>query len=206
MGDPAVMVAAAFGSYLIGSIPTAYLAVRWTQGADIRRIGSGNVGATNAARVAGPGTGALVFLVDAAKGAAASVLPLMAFQATNGNEARALNAMRLLCGSVAVLGHNFPCWLRFQGGKGVATTLGAVVAVDAPAAGIAALTWALVLAASRYVSIASIAAGAGIPLAQWLLGRSIPEIGIGAALGALIIARHHGNLRRLRAGTEPRIR
>ena len=193
------------GSYLLGSLPTAYLLVKWRTGTDIRRVGSGNVGATNAARAAGKGLGTLVFLIDAAKGIAATFLPVILLPVTSNDEARLLDVMRLFCGGMAVLGHNFPWSLGFRGGKGVATTFGALLGADAVIAGLAGAAWLIAAALSRYVSIASMVAAIAIPLGQWRLGRSPVEVALGAALGGLIMVRHHGNIARLLAGREPRI-
>ena len=195
------------GSYLLGSLPTAYVIVKWRTGEDIRRIGSGNVGATNAMRAAGKGMGVLVFAIDAAKGFIATLLPILLLPHHDPmlDPRGPFSAMRLLCGSVAVLGHNFPWSLGFRGGKGVATTMGALVGADAAVAGVAGSVWLAALLLSRYVSVASIAAAASIPLGQWWLGRPLPERALGAVLGGLIVIRHHENIARLLAGREPRI-
>ena len=185
-------------SYLLGSVPTAYLLVKWRTGQDIRRLGSRNVGATNTARAAGAGMGVVVFLIDTAKGAMPSMLPALLW----GGPSRSL---RLLCGGMAVVGHVFPWALGFRGGKGVATTLGALIGSDPALAGLAAAIWALIAALFRYVSLASMVMAIGVPIGQWWLGRPVAECAMGVALGACIILRHHENLARLLAGREPRM-
>jgi glycerol-3-phosphate acyltransferase PlsY len=184
-------------AYLLGSIPTAYLLTRALKGIDIRTVGSGNVGATNAARVLGRGPGLLVLLIDIAKGTVAARLPAWCLGEPSG-------ATALACGLAAVLGHNFPCFLAFRGGKGVATTLGALLGSAPAVTGLAALVWLALFASTRYVSVASIAAAVTIPPIQAILRRSTTEMMLGSVLAVLIVLRHHNNLQRLRQGTEPR--
>lgn len=184
------------GSYLLGSFPTAYVAVKWLKRIDVRTVGSGNVGATNVTRVAGFGAGAAVFLIDLAKGALAVWWLTPWLQLTP--------AMRLSCGLAAILGHNFPVWLGFRGGKGVATTIGVLLAAMPLVAGVCVAVWAVVYLIFRYVSLASLAAAVALPVAQAITGQGLAERGVGALFALLIIARHHANIRRLLAGTEPR--
>ena len=185
-------------SYLLGSVPTAYLVARWVKGTDIRTVGSGNVGATNAMRAVGPWAGVVVLLIDGLKGALPARWPDLV---TPG----APNSWAFACALAAVLGHNFPCFLRFRGGKGVATTLGALIGAQPHLALIALTTWFAVFLPTRYVSLASMAAGVSIPLGQLALRRAPSEIALGAVLAALILVRHKTNWQRLRQGTEPRI-
>jgi acyl phosphate:glycerol-3-phosphate acyltransferase len=203
-----LLIAAA--AYLLGSIPTGYLLVRLFRHQDIRSVGSGNIGATNVLRSGGKGLGAATFLLDMLKGSvsvlagallAAAFLPILTHR-----DAQALAAL------FAVLGHIFPVWLGFRGGKGVATGFG-VFLVAAPWAALAAITvFAAVLALSRYVSLASILGAASFPVFAFFLnrmqaggGRSPFFIAVQAAVALLIIAKHHQNIRRLFAGTESRI-
>lgn len=189
-------------AYLAGSIPTGYLVAR-ARGIDIRSVGSGNIGATNVFRILGKGPGAFVLGMDALKGAlAAWVLPLCL--AGEGGDARMHAA--LVAGVCAVLGHNFTCWLRFKGGKGIATSAG-VLAAWAPWPFLATLgVFGAVLGLTRYVSLASILAAAALPLAQsFLPPRDRRLVVISTVLAALAIGRHHANIRRLLAGTERRI-
>jgi glycerol-3-phosphate acyltransferase PlsY len=192
---------------LLGSIPTGYLVAR-ARGIDIRTVGSGNIGATNAFRVLGKPAGVFVLLADALKGfAACTVLANVLLRAFEVPTAPFDHAMteRVAAGIVAVLGHNFTCWLRFKGGKGIATTTGVYFAVAPLAAGLAVLVWIIVLAVSRYVSVASLVAAVTLPTAVWLTQTSIPLGLATTALGVLAIWKHKGNIARLRAGTENRI-
>jgi acyl phosphate:glycerol-3-phosphate acyltransferase len=189
-------------SYFIGSIPTGYLVGR-AKGLDIRKMGSGNIGATNAFRILGKGAGAFVLLADASKGYLSCwLVPLLAvkfFPAGN------LPNLALTAGVSAILGHNYTCWLRFKGGKGVATTAGVLLAM-APEAALTTLgAWAVVFCASRYVSLASIMAAAVLPFAAWYWNSSKVMIGVFAALGALAVYKHKSNIQRLLNGTESRI-
>lgn len=186
-------------SYLLGSVPTAFVLVKWVRRVDVRTIGSGNVGATNAARAAGKGIGIAVFCLDAAKGilAARLVAPWTAPSAEP--------AFQLGCGLAAVVGHCFPVFLRFRGGKGVATAFGVLLAILPITMLLCGLTWLAVVALTRYVSLGSLAAMAVLPFVQWGLHRSAAERLLGAALALLIIARHHTNIARLARGTEHRL-
>ena len=198
-----LLIAAA--AYLLGSIPTGYLLVRIFRHEDIRSVGSGNIGATNVLRSGGKGLAAATFLIDMLKGCSAvwigALLGALLMPATPARTAQAIAA---LC---AVLGHMFPVWLRFRGGKGVATGFG-VFLVAAPWAALAAIgVFFLVLLLSRYVSLASILGSASFPVFAWFLvsgPRPAPFIAAQFAVALLIIAKHHQNIRRLLAGTESR--
>lgn len=204
-----MVVAAYFGivlaSYLLGSIPSGFLAAR-SRGIDLRAVGSGNIGATNAMRVLGKPVGLLVLLADVGKGLLAClvVAPLGARLA--GDAAMSASDWpAIAAGIAAILGHNFTCWLRFKGGKGIATSAGVLVVLMPQALGICLLVFLAVLAVGRIVSLASISAAVALPIALAALGRGLPMIGVGVALGALAIHRHRANIRRLLAGTEPRV-
>ena len=196
-------------AYLLGSVPTGYLLVRFFLHRDIRSSGSGNIGATNVLRSGGKGLGAATFLLDVLKGGAAvylgGVLGAILLPGTPLRSAQALAAL------FAVLGHIFPVWLRFKGGKGVATGFG-VFLVAAPLAALAAITvFAVVLFFSRYVSLASILGAACFPVFAWLLAQTIYGgerpvffIAVQAFVALLIIVKHHQNIGRLLAGTESR--
>ncbi len=192
------LAALLLASYLLGSVPTAYLVARWVKGIDIRTVGSGNIGATNAMRAVGPWAAVVVLLIDGLKGALPARWPNFAAPGASGS-------WSLACALAAVLGHNFPCFLGFRGGKGVATTLGGLIGAQPPVALAAIGTWFAVVIPTRYVSLGSIAAGVSIPLAQLALRRPLSEVGLGTMLAALILIRHGANLQRLRQGTEPRI-
>jgi glycerol-3-phosphate acyltransferase PlsY len=196
----------AVAAYLLGSIPTGYLLIRLFRHQDIRQAGSGNIGATNVLRSGGKGLGAATFLLDVLKGC--SSVWLGAFLGgLLAPSADTLN-MRGLGALCAVLGHIFPVWLRFKGGKGVSTGFG-VFLVAAPWAALAAISvFALILAVSRYVSLASILGAASFPLFAWrfaLADRPLFFIAVEIAVALIIILKHHQNIRRLLAGTESRI-
>jgi acyl phosphate:glycerol-3-phosphate acyltransferase len=192
-----IFLTAAF-SYLLGSIPFGLILVGIFRGQDIRLTGSGNIGATNVAR-SSPALGVLTLILDAAKGLLAVALARTFFPGSN-----------LLAGVAAlfaILGHLFPIWLKFRGGKGVATSLGSF-ALLAPKALLLALgVFVLVVLVFRQVSLGSIVAVALFPLLAWLLHDygGVPQVLILMAIASVvIIAKHHQNIRRLLAGTEPR--
>lgn len=199
-----VFVAA--GAYLFGSIPTGYLLVRAFRHQDIRTVGSGNIGATNVLRSGGRGLGAATFLLDVLKGAAAVWLGALAVRylgiASPARNAEALAAL------FAVIGHMFPVWLGFRGGKGAATGFG-VFLVAAPWAALAAIgVFAVVLAVSRFVSLSSIIGAASFPVFAWFMvsGDRPPFfMAVQIVVALLIILKHHQNIRRLLSGTENRI-
>ncbi len=188
--------------YLLGSIPFGYLLVRATGGGDIRFIGSGNIGATNVARASGWPVGVATLLLDAAKGFLAVWLTA---HFTGGNI-----RFMMYAGLAAILGHVFPVWLKFEGGKGVATGLGVFLALCWPALVVAVALFLLVALFWRYVSLASISAAAALPLLVYLLyapGHAPPTAVSVATLVAavVVIVKHRDNIERLLAGTEPRI-
>ncbi|MBI2885355.1 MAG: glycerol-3-phosphate 1-O-acyltransferase PlsY [Candidatus Omnitrophica bacterium] len=192
------MLAGLIVSYVAGSLPTAYLLVKWTKGVDVRTIGSGNVGATNAGRAAGRGVGIAVLAIDMLKGALAAALIPRWF--APGSSA----VFSLLCGVVAVCGHTWSCFLRFQGGKGVATTIGALLGYAPAVAGGVVGVWLAVFALSRYVSVSSMLAAVMLPVLQLAVHRDTPEVLLGAFLALVIVVRHRSNLRRLMQGVEHR--
>ena len=189
-------------AYLLGSIPFGYLIVRVSGGGDVRRHGSGNIGATNVARVSGTLSGLLTLALDAAKGYLAVWL---AGQRTTDGNIRWMMVAALL----ALIGHLFPVWLGFRGGRGVATGGGVFLPVCWQAVVGAAVVWLIVVAFWRYVSLGSIAAAASLPLLVFLLyapGHAPPVIvsaGTSAAM-VLVIWRHRANIARLLDGSEPR--
>lgn len=199
----AACIAVAVVAYLLGSIPTGYLVGR-AKGIDLRAAGSGNVGATNALRILGKPAGIFVLAVDGLKGYAAcawacdAVLKLFGIAADE-------ELYQIVAGVGAVLGHNFTCWLRFRGGKGVATSAGVYFALAPLAAGIALGTWAVVFAISRYVSVASIAAAIALPATVWLMPNRLTLRLVTTALALLVIWKHKSNIGRLLNGTEKRM-
>ena len=180
--------------YLVGSIPFGVLITRALGLGDLRGIGSGNIGATNVLRTGNKGAAAATLILDALKGAAA-VLIARAFAGETAG---------LLAGLAAFLGHLYPVWLKFRGGKGVATFLGVTLAAAWPAGLIACATWALTAAIFRISSLAALVAALTAPL--WLALFGPPGAAwAGLAMAALVALRHRANIARLRAGTEPRI-
>jgi glycerol-3-phosphate acyltransferase PlsY len=201
------MFAAAVGSYLLGSIPFGYLAGR-IAGIDIRGCGSGNVGATNVIRTLGKTYGYPVFAADFLKGFGAVKMSI--WLATRAQPGWASPEMFGIIAAISsVLGHSFPIWLRFKGGKGVATSAGALFAL-APIAALAGFAiWVLIFLVTRYVSVASIAAAAALPviilITSWL-NRTAGKLLFysSVCLAGVVIWRHRSNLSRLIRGTEPR--
>ena len=198
-----IWIAAA--AYLLGSIPVGYLLVRIFKRQDIRAVGSGNIGATNVLRTGGKGLGAATFILDTFKGALAVLLAaFIAAPILPGVPQRNVEALAAL---FAVLGHMFPVWLRFRGGKGVATGFG-VFLVAAPIGALAAIAlFAIVLGLTRYVSLASILGAASFPVFAWFTVRGPKPaffIAVQITVALLIIIKHHPNIRRLLAGSEHR--
>jgi glycerol-3-phosphate acyltransferase PlsY len=191
-------------AYLLGSVPFGFLIAR-AKGIDIRTSGSGNIGATNVLRSVGKSWGALTLLLDALKGLVpAAVFPLLAnhfFQIEAGE------VLGLGCGCAAILGHNFPVFLKFKGGKGVATTAGVLIGVAPLALAIGFATFVAVVILSRMVSLGSIIAALAIPAASWFLyssnGYLVPSVL--TFLGVLVVWRHRANIARIINGTENRI-
>jgi acyl phosphate:glycerol-3-phosphate acyltransferase len=190
MGSLSILV-----GYLAGSVPFAFLLARHA-GIDVRSAGSGNVGAANVLRTTGKWRGVIVMALDVAKGAAAVAF---AHQTSAGNGVAALT------GAAAVVGHVYPVWLRFHGGKGVAVAAG-VFGVLTPAATAMAMSLFLVTVwMTRYVSLGSVAATLALPPIAWVTGAPGVVVGSAAGTAGLILFRHRSNLRRLRLGTERRL-
>ena len=189
-------------SYLLGSIPFGYLLVRIFRKEDIRARGSGNIGATNVARSGAKGLGALTLVLDLTKGLLAVLLARHVAPAIFGHP----SDLPVLAAVAAVLGHVFPVWLRFRGGKGVATALGAFLALSPRAVLAAVGVFALVLLLTRLVSLASILAAVTFPLFATLLSPDRTPIYLGGVVfvAGLVIVKHHGNIRRILRGTESR--
>lgn len=192
-------------AYLVGALPFGLLLAR-LNGVDIRTVGSKNIGATNVYRCVGKGWGILTFALDAVKG----LVPALVFPMLGKNGLPVFqgleNSFGLLCGVAAILGHNFPIYLGFKGGKGVSTSAGVLIGVAPAAVGVGALAWAVVLVATRYMSLASIGGALAVPVAGWFFyraqGLTVPVVLM--LLGAMVILRHNANIRRLLAGTENR--
>ncbi|MFY9583888.1 MAG: glycerol-3-phosphate 1-O-acyltransferase PlsY [Candidatus Acidiferrales bacterium] len=188
-------------AYLLGSIPFGFLLSKLRGIGDIRRTGSGNIGAANVTRVAGPAAGLMTLLLDAGKG----YLAVWLAARVTGEDATAM----VVAAVAAILGHLFPVWLGFRGGRGVATGVGVFLPVCWTAVLAALVIWLIVVLFWQYVSLGSVTAAASLPLLIYLLyapGHAPPHvISVGATLAAvLIVVRHRPNIERLIAGTEPR--
>lgn len=189
-------------AYLLGSIPFGYLLVRIFRKEDVRSTGSGNIGATNVARSGGKGLGILTLLLDLLKAFVAVKIAAHFAPGTPGFP----SDLAVAAGIAAILGHVFPIWLRFKGGKGVASALGVFIAL-APLAALCALgVFIVVFALTRYVSLASILAAIMLPVfcLLWMPDRSPIFVGGVIFLALLVIAKHHGNISRLMQGKESR--
>ncbi len=198
------LLAALIISYFLGSIPTAYLFGKILKGIDIRQVGSGNVGATNAFRVLGKGPGTCVLLIDIAKGAVALTLVGDHFHLEGFFSRAAL-------GIAAVVGHNWTCFLQFKGGKGIATTLGVLIglAIHFPHFQSVLLAcvsvWLICFLASGYVSLASMVAAVILPIAMLITNQGFPMVLLGVIFCIFVILRHRPNIRRLISGQESRV-
>jgi glycerol-3-phosphate acyltransferase PlsY len=214
---PAVVI---FVAYLLGSIPFGYLIVKATQGADVRETGSGGTGATNVSRRAGKAAGVVTLLLDALKGAAAvaiaKIILGLPFVGEGGHGVPPLQNAHwwIAAAAIAVIvGHIFPVWLRFRGGKGVATGVGVFLLLAPVAVALAALVFILAVSTTRYVSLGSILAAAAIPLFLFLQHAFIrpidplaPVMTATIAGAALIVLAHRQNIARLMSGTESRFK
>jgi glycerol-3-phosphate acyltransferase PlsY len=199
------MVSAAgwlLASYLLGAIPTSYLVSRGIAKIDLRQHGSGNLGATNLYRVLGWKYAVPVALFDIAKGA----VPVLVFAPQVRETSLSPLLISLACGVAAIVGHVFSVFVRFRGGKGVATAAGVMLGLAPAAVGVAAAMWGVILLATGYVSLASITAAAVLPVAVYLLGNppSSALVWVSVLVAAGVIALHRQNIQRLLKGTENR--
>ncbi len=187
-----------FVSYFIGSLPTGYLVARIFRGVDIRTVGSGSIGATNVRRLMGQGWAVFVTLVDMLKGALALLLTVES--ASSDPWLLSLSAL------AAVLGHNYPVWLRFRGGKGVATTYGTMFFIwpynSFAIVLMSGALWYAVMTSTRYVSLASMVSLLALPAFFWMLDAPLPFILLALLLALLAIFRHRANVSRLLEGRE----
>jgi glycerol-3-phosphate acyltransferase PlsY len=197
-------IAIAIAAYLLGSVPTGFLVAK-AKGVDIRTVGSGNIGATNVFRILGKPAGVFVLVFDGLKGFAAcawlSDVVVRVFAVPSDEEVY----LRLIAGLAVVLGHNFTCWLRFKGGKGIATSAGALAALVPWALIIILSIWIILFVLTRYVSLGSVAAAFTLPFATWLTTKNWTLTVVTGVMGALAIYKHRGNIQRLLSGTENRI-
>ncbi|MHB2019290.1 MAG: glycerol-3-phosphate 1-O-acyltransferase PlsY [Candidatus Xenobia bacterium] len=189
-------------AYAAGSIPFGLVIGKVFKGIDLRQVGSKNIGAANAFRNLGPGLGVLTLLMDAVKGALPVVL--VGLEPFHVDPAQ-LAAWRVAVGLAAIMGHNYSLFLGFKGGKGIATSLGVVVALSWQAALCCLGVYAVVMAATRYASVASLSGATALPFAMYFISRS--PVYVGFALVAMIFAfyKHRSNLRNLMEGKEPRL-
>jgi glycerol-3-phosphate acyltransferase PlsY len=187
-------------SYLLGSIPFGYLVVRIFKGDDVRTTGSGNIGATNVARKS-PALGIATLLLDAAKGLAAVLLARVLF--SGPHQQLIMTAAALF----AILGHLFPFWLKFRGGKGVATSFGSFILLTPKSILCLVILFLVIAVAFRYVSLGSVAVAAAFPLLAWALHEYVDprQLALIALVSALVIWRHRQNIGRLAAGTESKL-
>jgi glycerol-3-phosphate acyltransferase PlsY len=209
-------IVVAVAAYLLGSIPFGFLVAK-AKGIDIRSVGSGNIGATNAMRVLGKPAAIFVLLMDAAKGYAACWGGIFIFTNFSPNsEVHSFHDLSvmlqqwencaIIAGIFAVLGHNYTCWLKFKGGKGIATTAGVYLALAPWALLVALVVFVLAVLFTKYVSVGAIAAAIVLPVTVWIMMPQNPFLGIvTTALGALAVYRHKSNIQRLMAGTENRL-
>ena len=216
MNYPQALVVAALLSYLLGSFPTGYL-IGKSKGIDIRTKGSGNIGATNVWRILGPGSGASTFIIDFLKGLIAVRLSIWLAWNSAPYVSDYETIFGLVGGLACILGHNFPVWLKFRGGKGVATTSGVLVALMPFGVLIALMVWVVAFGIWRYVSLASILAAISIPITNAIttFGGALTQrepvskqdwlfFAFSILIAFLVIWRHRTNIERLRKGTEPR--
>jgi len=190
--------------YILGSIPASYLICLWGWGVDLRKVGSGNPGATNALRSLGPKAGIPALVLDAGKGVLA-VLIARELSVTLWNLHPV--TFQLACGLMAVVGHTFPLFLGFKGGKGVATAAGVMLTLSPVCVGLSVLVFGVTVTATRYVSLASMIAASSFPLFTFFLVRDArgPLVGLSTLLAAFIIYRHRDNVRRLLDGSENKL-
>ncbi|MFN7172771.1 MAG: glycerol-3-phosphate 1-O-acyltransferase PlsY [Fimbriimonadaceae bacterium] len=190
-----LLISLAVGAYVLGSIPFGKI-VASLYGIDITKQGSGNIGATNVLRVLGKGPGIVVLVLDALKGFAPALVALLLFGSP---------FVALLIGAMALIGHCSSPFLGFRGGKGVATGLGVLIGAVPLLALIALVTFGLVFAASRIVSLSSLSAAVVLPVAAYFLGFGLDAAIMLTVLALLVIIRHRSNISRLLAGTEPKL-
>ena len=193
--DPLVLALVALGAYLLGSVPFGIVISRALGLGDLRKIGSGNIGATNVLRTGNKGAALATLLLDAGKG---GIAVLIAQALTGAADAAQLAAL------ASFLGHLFPVWLGFKGGKGVATFLGTLLALAWPIGIAACVTWLATAALTRISSLSALIAAASVPVWMWVFGNTDMLV-LGLSLAALVIWRHKDNIARIIAGTEPKI-
>lgn len=206
--NPAGIFLVILSAYLVGSLPFGFLVAK-AKGKDIRQHGSGNIGATNVFRIIGKPFGIMVFILDFLKGLlpvlfSGGLYSIVAGEYPEGKLVEIIGAL------AAIAGHNYTCWLRFKGGKGIATSAGALVGLLPVATPIVIIIWVLVLALTRYVSVASISAAVALPVIVILRGvwggnTDYLLVGFACLVAVMAVWRHRSNIERLKAGTESKI-
>lgn len=202
---PAIII-----SYLVGSIPTAYIFGRLLKGVDIRKFGSGNVGATNAMRLLGKPAGISVLILDILKGLVIVIL-LGNIAIAKTHTGITDSTLRIVLGLSVISGHNWTIFLNFKGGKGIATTLGVMLGLAATVPGLkitlglTILTWLIVFLIARIVSVASIISGIAVPIYMVVFAQTRPLLWLGIILAGFILIRHRSNIQRFLQGKEPRL-
>jgi glycerol-3-phosphate acyltransferase PlsY len=203
LGEPTAWIVIV-GAYLLGAVPFGLILARWLKGIDLRTFGSGNIGTTNAVRALGRRWGFVVFALDFLKGFAPVLAAPLVIPTAEGD----IEFVQVMVGTASVLGHCYPVYLGFKGGKGVATGCGAIVAIEWRVFLAGGIVWLLTRLMTGYAGLASILMGVAFPLAAWYLGWPARRaLVVGAVLlMLLIIVRHRGNISRMLSGTEPNAR
>lgn len=200
-GSMVYILSAVFG-YLVGSIPFGLILTRLAGYGDIRKIGSGNIGATNVLRTGNKTLALLTVLLDASK---AGIAALVAGKMVGYENAQAITAS-LIAGAFGVIGHNFPVWLKFKGGKGVASAFGFILATYWPIAVIALFIWLAMAFTFKYSSLSALTAAIFVPILSFFLAPSMEYTLVYTAIVILVVARHHANIKRLLNGEESKIK
>ncbi|MBR5599639.1 MAG: glycerol-3-phosphate 1-O-acyltransferase PlsY [Alphaproteobacteria bacterium] len=200
MSAETIYAISALLGYFVGSIPFGLILTRMAGYGDIRKIGSGNIGATNVLRTGNKGLALLTVLCDAFKAGIAAFVAGHIFAGENGVTAS------LVAGAFGVLGHNFPVWLKFKGGKGVASTFGFILMTCWPVALIALAIWLIMAFTFKYSSLSALTASALVPFVSYFLAPSIEYTYVYTAIVILVIVRHHANIKRLLKGEESKIK
>ncbi len=203
-----ILLLAAAGGYLLGAVPFGLVLTRLAGLGDIRKIGSGNIGATNVLRTGRKDLALLTVLLDALKAGIAAQIAYWLLPATPidffGFATAENVAASLVAGAMGVIGHNFPIWLKFKGGKGVASTFGFILFTDWPLAAAALLIWLFVAFTTRYSSLSAITAAVAVPVLAFFTAAPVYVL-VYSLIALLVLVRHHGNIRRLLNGSESKI-
>ena len=197
-----VYILSAIFGYFVGSIPFGLILTKMAGYGDIRKIGSGNIGATNVLRTGNKKLALLTVLCDASKAGVAALIACGLYGCENPNA----SMVSLVAGAFGVIGHNFPVWLKFKGGKGVASTLGFLLATCWPVALIALAIWLVMAFTFKYSSLSALTAASLVPFVAYFLAPNMDYVVVYSAIVLLVIVRHHANIKRLLNGTESKIK